>query len=120
MIVLRLSSDGFLGWMKSHEALLHSLPLQVKFLQIFQARPSKNLGWVDRWVLEVNIPKLFLSLAAVSPFAPLLGFFCLWRLEELVLLAALGVVGSRLSLRRYSGLGLVSDPNLPPNGRPQD
>jgi hypothetical protein len=35
MIVSRLSSDGFLGWMKSHEALLHSLPLQVKFAQIF-------------------------------------------------------------------------------------
>jgi hypothetical protein len=35
MILLRLSLDGFLGWTKLHETLLHSLPLQVKFAQIF-------------------------------------------------------------------------------------
>ncbi len=35
VIVSRLRSDGFLGWTKLHAALLHSLPLQVKFAQIF-------------------------------------------------------------------------------------
>jgi hypothetical protein len=35
MIVSCLSSDGFLGWTKSHAALLHSFPLHVKLAQIF-------------------------------------------------------------------------------------
>ena len=36
----------------------------------------KNIRWVDGWIVEINIPKSFLSLAAVSTFTPLLGFFC--------------------------------------------
>ncbi len=47
MIVLRLSLDGFLGWTKLHEALLHSLPLQVKFAQIFSGMTfgKHRMGW---------------------------------------------------------------------------
>ena len=37
----------------------------------------ENVCRVDGWVTEVNIPKSFFSLVAVSTFTPRPGFFCL-------------------------------------------
>jgi hypothetical protein len=37
----------------------------------------EDVSWIDGWVTEVNIPRSFFSLAAVSTYTPRWGFFCL-------------------------------------------
>jgi hypothetical protein len=99
MIVVRLSSDGFLGWMKLHEALLHSLPLQVKFAQIFSGMTfGKNIGWVDRWTLEVKHTQIL----------PLLGgCIDLHASLRLLLLLTIGRIGVAGRIRRSGRAALV-------------
>jgi hypothetical protein len=66
----------------------------------------ENVRRVDGRVTEVNIPKSFISLAAVSTFTPPRGFFCLSRPEGLSLFVS-GVVGLRLPPLRCSGMKVV-------------
>ena len=82
MISNRDDSFAFeLGWLPgmyefaSSIGALLSLACEVS-ANFLRHNLRKDIGRVDRWILEINMPKSFLSLAAVSTFTPLLGFFC--------------------------------------------
>jgi hypothetical protein len=81
---------------------LHSLAGEV-CAKLFGHILWEDFCWIDGQVMEVNIPRSFFSLAAVSTFTPPRGFFCLWWPKGFSSFVS-GVVGSCLPLLRCAGV----------------